>query len=483
MNKWKRIAALAAALLAAVALTACTAGGQTTSTEAADKETAAVTSGAQTDAPAETGGAQAEKTVITIWSGARHDYDYIQPLIDAYNKENTDNIIVKYQVYTDNYQQAVDLAIQNDELPDIISMTDTIYYKYVNEGQWADLYPYMDTGMKDYFQEVIFDGYNEIDGHLYFIPTAVSTCRLFYNKEIFDRCGIAGPPATLEEMMADARLITEQLSGEGIYGFAQNMKSASSALGRSVDYGIARETGLNQGYDFKNGVYDFSGYAPTMKYWTELLSEDCAFPGCESLDIDPLRAQFAEGNIGMYFSYTHAEPGVYQNQFPMDSSKWDCAPIPTSDGTEAGRQNYTNSHAWSLNAKSANVDKAYQVYRDIFTTEEYQIGYYEGGYGISPLKSVLDKAQPSVDFKTKPWLLLSDIDTMLPKPPHQVNPGAVIVEGEDMYKTMESIYYGGADIESTLQDLSDRYNEAYRQGIADGAGQEIKLPDYDPMNP
>ena len=63
-----------------------------------------------------------------------------------------------------------------------------------------------------------------------------------------------------------------------------------------------------------------------------MLSEECAFPGCESLDIDPLRTQFAAGKIGMYFSYSAAEPGVYENQFPMDSSKWNAAPIPTVGG-------------------------------------------------------------------------------------------------------------------------------------------------------
>ena len=41
----------------------------------------------------------------------------------------------------------------------------------------------------------------------------------------------------------------------------------------------------------------------------------------------------------------------------------------------------------------------------------------------------------------------------------------MIVEGEDMFKTCESIYYGGADIESTLQDLTDRYNKAYQEAI------------------
>ena len=59
----------------------------------------------------------------------------------------------------------------------------------------------------------------------------------------------------------------------------------------------------------------------------------------------------------------------------------------------------------------------------------------------------------------------------------------MIVEGEDMYKTAESIYYGGADIQSTLQDLTDRYNKAYQDAIANGSGYEIKIENYDPMNP
>lgn len=67
--------------------------------------------------------------------------------------------------------------------------------------------------MKEMFKDVIHEGYNEFDGKLYFIPTTGTTCRLFYNKEIFDRVGIENPPETLEEMVEDAKLITSELAG------------------------------------------------------------------------------------------------------------------------------------------------------------------------------------------------------------------------------------------------------------------------------
>lgn len=59
--------------------------------------------------------ADEEKTVINIWSKDRHDADYVQKKVDEYNENNTDNIEVNYQLYTDNYTQAVDMAVQSGE--------------------------------------------------------------------------------------------------------------------------------------------------------------------------------------------------------------------------------------------------------------------------------------------------------------------------------------------------------------------------------
>ena len=153
-----------------------------------------------------------EKQVITVWTKDRHDATYIQGKIDEYNANNTNNVQVDYQLYTDNFDQAVDLAVQSDELPDILVLNDQVYNKYVNQGQWLDLYQYMDDDMKEYFKDEVYEGINEIDGKLYYIPTCGTTARLIYNKEIFERVSISEPHTTREEMIEDARLITSKLS-------------------------------------------------------------------------------------------------------------------------------------------------------------------------------------------------------------------------------------------------------------------------------
>lgn len=485
MKLKKAGAVIMTAVMAAGTLAGCSGGGsepaQTTAAQTAAQTAAAGGSGGSETAAAQAGGGEA--TIINVWSKDRHDATYVQEKIDEYNATNTDNIQINYQLYTDNYIQAVDMAVQSDEVPDILVYQEQVFDKYVSTGQWADLNPYLDDDMRSLLGSSIFPGYNELDGKLYFIPTTGTTCRLFYNKEIFERVGIANPPETLEEMVEDAKLITSQLAGEGIYGFAENMKSASSGLNRSMVVGLQRETGAPFGYDFTKGEYDFSTWADTLKLWKELLSDECAFPGCESLDIDPLRTQFAAGKIGMYMSYTHAEPGVYQNQFPMDSSKWDCVPIPTVGGKVLGKQYFSGTSGYMLNAKSPNVDKAFQVYKDVFANKDFLIGYYEGGFGVSIVPEVIEAAKPSEDFQNKKWLLISDIDTLLPKPPHTAFAAGMVVEGEDLYKTCESIYYGDADIESTLQDLTDRYNKGYQDAIQNKTATEIKIDGYDPMNP
>ena len=40
--------------------------------------------------------ANGDKTTITIWTKDRHDANYIQEKVDAYNESNTDNVVVEY---------------------------------------------------------------------------------------------------------------------------------------------------------------------------------------------------------------------------------------------------------------------------------------------------------------------------------------------------------------------------------------------------
>ena len=71
---------------------------------------------------------------------------------------------------------------------------------------------------------------------------------------------------------------------------------------------------------------------------------------------------------------------LQNREFMKISSRWilpngDVAPIPTAGGKETGKQAYEGTGAYLLNAQSPNLEKAFKVYKDIFTTEDYLVGY------------------------------------------------------------------------------------------------------------
>jgi multiple sugar transport system substrate-binding protein len=422
------------------------------------------------------------KTVITVWTHNRHDLAFMQKKVDAYNANNKDNIEVKFEVYTDNYTQAVNLVFQTGEAPDIFSNNGDVFNAHYTAGRFADFNTLMDDEFKNTFKDMMYRDVNVIDGKCYYIPTMATTCRLFYNKDIFKRVGIASPPQTMEELIATARRITTQLKSEGIYGFGINLKSASAGLGRSFNIQGQRELGLNMGFDFAKGEYDFTPYEKMLLGWKELLGPDIAFPGCESLDIDPLRAQFAAGKVAMYFSYTHAEPGVYATQFP-NPYDWGAAQIPVSGGVVKGAQYFSPTNGFLLNANSKNLPTAWKVYKELLANLDLLKEYYEEGLGITLVPAVIAVAKPAKIYAENPAMLITPTDAVLPRVPHDINSNAVVVEGMNYYDTWASVIWGQLDARRGLADLTDRYNRAYRNGISQGIGKEVKIPGFNPMKP
>lgn len=423
-----------------------------------------------------------EKTTVTIWTKDRHDAAYQEARIKHYNETNPDGIIVEYRTYSDNYAQALDSAFQTNRGPDIIAYTDRVFNQFFAQGHFADIMPYLDAELQKTYESVMLPGVNVFDGQCYFLPTAGTTSRLFYNGTLLEQVGILEPPATMDELIAAARAVTEHFSQEGIYGFAVNLYGAQSGIDRTIGKQANRDVGLKCGFDFERGCYDFTRYETLLEKWRELLGEDCAYPRCDELDIDPLRQMFAQGKIAMYISYIHAEQGVYQQQFPA-GAKWGCAEIPTSVENPVGAQNYSLNGGYLFNAGSPHLDAAWKVYLALFADLDYQKDYYEHGFGVSVIPQVLAEAEADGYHPQFETLVLGEGDRMWPKAPHEENGKAVQITGLDFYEVFKSLLYSQENIADALEELTERYNEAYEAGITQGVGREIKIPGFDPMNP
>lgn len=424
--------------------------------------------------------AAAEKTKIKVWTANRSDAQYAQDKVKNFNDTNKDGIEIEYSIYSDNYQQSLELAFSTNESPDVFFDTGDFFSKFVDKGYFADLNKYLTPEYKQRFGDGGFiEGINVIGGKTYSLAAIGTTPRLVYNKDIFKKAGIAEPPKSIDEMVTAAKTITNKLKGEGIYGFAANLKSPAGAITRSMVQMLERSGApVKEGFNFSTGQYDFTPYKPILNAYKDILTSGAAFPGCESLDIDPLRTQFAAGKIGMYISWTHSEPAVYQNQF-QTKEDWNMAPLPTIDGSVKGSQDINLSNKWLyISGKSNNQDKAWKVMQ-MFYSDEYLAGYYQNGLSIITVPSALKIAKAPETVQKIPALAFDSKDQTWPTLPAGVTP-----EGQNYAQVFASIIFGANNnIDGALQDLSKRYNDAYNKAVADGKTKKVQYSGFDPANP
>ena len=423
------------------------------------------------------------KTKITVWAANRQDIDYVQSAIADYNKTNPNGVEIDYSVYTDNYVQALQLAYSTDAAPDLMCDSGTFFITYVNKGYFLPLNKYLTSSYKARFGDDAFlKGINVINGKIYSLPAIVTTPRLIVNEDVFKQAGISSYPASMTDLVNDANIISSKLKSQGVYGFAGNLKSPSQFVARTLVQ-ILELSGnpIREGYNLKTAKYDFTPYKPILKAFNQIFTSDAAFPGCEALDIDPLRAQFANGKIGMYISWSHGEPGVYKNQFPTKVN-WTMASLPTIDGKVKSTQDINLADRWFyVNGHTKNPEKAFKALQ-FFYSDNYLKGYYENGLSIVNVPSVLKVAKTPDVVQRMPLVQMTKSDAVWPNIPTGVTP-----EGTDYYTTFVKLILTknetDAQYDSTLKDLNTRYNNGLQDAVSNGQTEKIQYKDFDPAAP
>lgn len=450
-------------ILAVLALTAC---GSTNNGDAAQKTDA--NQNAEKDASDNTDG----KTKLVFWTFDRHDAQFIKEKVDQYNQTNTDNIEVVVTSMAENYVQAVDISSSSNQMPDILRPNQDTTIPFVKKGYLEPLDSYLTPEMKEKFGPVLQDQVNQFDGKVYTLPNFGYTLRLVYNKDLFDKAGITAPPTTLDEMVEDAKKITEVGKADGQYGFALNFKSPKSALDRSAREILQLSGHDGFGFNQNTAEFDFTYYKPIIEAFKKMKEDGSMLPGVESLDIDPLRAQFAQGKIGMYLSYS-AEPGVYKNQFPT-TINWGAAQAPTIDGTVKGAAGFANSGQWlAISSTSKHKDAAWKFLTYMYSDEVLQ-PYHEQGYGLSSIPEIAAKAK-NPELNGVEGFLLTKNDALWPVSP------AVTVQGLNYGDVFLKYMIGGGDIDDMIKDLNTRYNDALKKAVEAGEVSVKANPDFDPL--
>ena len=418
------------------------------------------------------GGAKTD--VIQVWSNDAHNRDEYTEAINRFHETvgKEKGIKIEYMVYGGDYYNSLDVAVAAGKEPHM--------FKSMKTGQYAQtgkVVPIADLpGGKALIEEtkdLHFEDIGMFGGKVYAIPIRVTTQNMIYNKALFDKLGLK-VPVSWAELRAAAKKITETGGGK-VYGFGFPMKYTNAKY-YHIAWPAAPSAGI-QFFSHKTGKFDFQSLAPFFELMLQLKADGSLFPGFESLDYDILRAQFAEGNVGMYFGASF-DVGVLYDQFPTKFD-WGVAEIPVLDPNDRWKQIGTPGafYVVSSRVKKEGVEaKAMEAYK-MFTSVQTLALTYERGKDI-PIRGeavVKHAKQPS----RKQWPMFTDLKNVYIRLAYPES--KVVIEGQNYTDVFSKILTGMADAKTALQDLDKRYNAGLQKAI-DSKKVDIKLyidPNYD----
>ncbi len=417
--------------------------------------------------------AQGSGTTIVYMSNQRHDRAVKEELFKQF--EANSGIKVEMQIFADEYPNQLKLAFEAGNPPDIYNMTGTPRQEV--EAGWPeplDDYLAQTLGLKESFLPGAFVPNRGIWGdRTYGLPMYAQTMRLFYNKTHFQKAGLDPnkPPATYTELRQMAKQITDELKGDGIYGFILGdkytwvwwMNAAIPANG----YGTYH-------YDWKTGRYAFTGdgIKQALRLMIDMQADGSIFPGIHTLTDDDARQQFSLGRASMIIGGSW-NPGVFNDQFES-TEDWETAELPQPEGGLKGRYWQTMGDRYTMSAASKNKDAAWEALKFLYSTET-MTSMYEQGMGVMGVAAA-NTGESTV--RGVPKLAPTERDLIVPPEPElpTITP--------DYQTVMQAIWDDkGASMDEQLAELDRVYNAAFDQVVAEGKikREDFVILDFDPL--
>ncbi len=304
------------------------------------------------------GGKNEAVTTVRYWNGASGEKTFVEEIVEEFNstigKENRVKIELEH-VESGDYDQQLGVAFQNGVQPDIVLIRPTNIAEYAEKGYLAPLDEVSgieETVKRSNPTQVV--GENAWQGKLYMLPWGARTIGLAYNKDMFVAAGIvdekgeAKPPATLAEMVKDAKILTDKNKQQ--FGFCTPVGWKGGFTDYYLAYPSQSSSGMINGYyNYQTGEFDFEGVRDMAQAFLQMKEEESLYPGAEGLDNDPARARFAEGEIGMMLT-AQWDCAVWNDQFPAKCD-WGVAPIPVKDADNAYIQYCGSSYTYAIASK------------------------------------------------------------------------------------------------------------------------------------
>lgn len=408
---------------------------------------------------------------LTLWTHHRHMEETTRELLEEFNRTvgREKGIRVTQRVLGDDAWEFFQQAQERGEGPDLYSAGFITGYPdpfAAGAQMWFDELPGFAEWKSQWPSWYWIEGTTTWRGHVYAIPAQVFNSRLIYNRDLFRAIGRDPdePPRSYAELREVARRITAVSRGRA-YGFAYCGGESWPLEWMPSQW--AEANGEPAYWDWQRGRWAMEGYRRVFQLILDLKKDGSLFPGTAILTNDALRAQFAEGRIGMFMG-EFWDVGVLNDQFPAKCD-WGVAPIPTYDGRFHGKARaMIIGGLWTINGKSQHKLEAWEVVK-WFDRYETRARLYERGKLIDPDPAVAAyvRRRPQVrGFAAFAETLDQDYLATYPNLPGWQPPR------ENPCTVLREILLRGGDLAAELRRIDRLWNEALDRYFA--AHPEVK---------
>jgi len=267
-------------------------------------------------------------------------------MIAAFNKQYP-NVHVKVETAPyDNYFTTLQTRIAGGQAPDVFELNFENFVSYASKGTLMDLSP-MISADKSFDPSVFYPRAYEafqLDGKQYGLSESFSDVVLFYNKDLFDKAGVAYPTAswTWDDAMQAAQKLTDPAQGQwGLFKPVQFFEFYKTAYQFGCDFFNADKTAVN--------IND-PKCVQALQFMVDLTNKQHVMPTDAELGGVKDDALFKQGKIAMWVN------GIWQFAAMKDAPfKWDIAVEPGQ--ARKGTHFFSNAVVASKDTK--NPDAAY----------------------------------------------------------------------------------------------------------------------------
>jgi len=272
----------------------------------------------------------AQKTVkffLALYDGLRPEY--YQDLGRAFEEANPDIDLEIIPVDWDKLHDKLVVSIAGGRPPDLSVIGTRWLLEFLDIGIVEPIEKHLSKELLGNIEPGTMEA--RINNVLYALPVAAGPRFLYYRSDIFEEHGIAGPPDTFEEMLADAQKINDppNLYGVGMSGkkYVELTEFAYYLLG-------------NDGYFFKinpDGSYgkcrvnDEAG-VEALTFMNDLVNKyKVTQPGVTAYTRDNVQDLFVSGKLGIILIGAYTDVVLRQRGATF---KWDYGLMPRFAGKD-----------------------------------------------------------------------------------------------------------------------------------------------------